>query len=179
MNPYLELLKAAKEWGSRTLFITDAQAEVSFEALLERTQKLAGAMEKAGVSKGDVVAVLLPNCIELVELYLAQGKHMDAEPICQRSLAIREKALGPEHPDVAVSLSNLADLYRDQGKYGEAEPLYQRSLAIREKMLGPEHPDVATVLEKMAELYERMDRPVESAECLRRAETIRDAKLVR
>ena len=56
-----------------------------------------------------------------------------------------EKALGPEHPDVANSLNNLAALYQAQGRYAEAEPLYKRALAISEKALGPEHPDVATV----------------------------------
>ncbi len=45
-------------------------------------------------------------------------------PLYKRSLAIREKALGPEHPHVAVSLNNLAALYRDQGKYTESGPLY-------------------------------------------------------
>jgi hypothetical protein len=38
----------------------------------------------------------------------------------QRSLAIREKALGPDHPDTALSLNNLAELYRNQGRYEEA-----------------------------------------------------------
>ncbi len=80
-------------------------------------------------------------------LYDDQGRYVEAEPLYQRSLAISEKALGPEHPDVATSLNNLAELYRDQGRYGEAEPLYQRSLAISEKALGPEHPDVAQSLE--------------------------------
>ncbi len=47
------------------------------------------------------------------------------EPLYQRSLAIDEKALGPEHPYVATDLNNLAGLYKDQGKYVEAEPLYQ------------------------------------------------------
>ena len=60
----------------------------------------------------------------------------------KRSLAIYEKALGPEHPDVGTSLNNLAALYADQGRYAEAEPLYKRSLAISEKALGPDHPDV-------------------------------------
>ena len=45
------------------------------------------------------------------------GQVRQAEPLYQRALAIREKALGPEHPDTATSLNNLADLYRDQGKY--------------------------------------------------------------
>jgi tetratricopeptide (TPR) repeat protein len=58
-------------------------------------------------------------------------------------MAIREKALGPDHPDVAASLNNLAELYRAQGQYAQAEPLYKRSLAIVEKALGPDHPNVA------------------------------------
>ncbi len=69
------------------------------------------------------------------------------------ALAICEKALGPDHPDVATALNNLAVLYRAQGRYAEAEPLYKRSLAIREKALGPDHPDVAQSLNNLAELY--------------------------
>ena len=46
------------------------------------------------------------------------------------------RGLGPEHPDVAQSLNNLAVLYHTQSKYAEAEPLYERSLAIKEKALG-------------------------------------------
>jgi Tetratricopeptide repeat len=57
-------------------------------------------------------------------------------------LAIREKALGPEHPDVAQTLNNLAELYRAQGRY-MAEPLFERSLRAVEKALGPNHPEVA------------------------------------
>jgi len=47
--------------------------------------------------------------------------------------------LGPEHPDLAVWLNNLANLYSDQGKYVEAELLYRRSLGIFEKVLGKGH----------------------------------------
>jgi tetratricopeptide (TPR) repeat protein len=72
----------------------------------------------------------------------------------EQSLAIAEKALGPEHPDVAASLNNLAALLRAQGSYAEARPLLERSLAIREKALGPEHPDVATALNNLAVLLE-------------------------
>ena len=80
------------------------------------------------------------------ELYKAQGKYAEAAPLYRRSLAISEKALGPEHPDVALSLNNLALLYQTQGNYAEAAPLYRRSLAISEKALGPEHPSLAPTL---------------------------------
>jgi Tetratricopeptide repeat len=33
-------------------------------------------------------------------LYNNQGRSGEAEPLYQRALAIREKAFGPEHPDV-------------------------------------------------------------------------------
>ena len=63
----------------------------------------------------------------------------EAEQLCNRALAIREKALGPEHPDVAQTLNLLALVYWGQGRYGDAVPLFEKALAIREKTLGPEH----------------------------------------
>ncbi len=84
-----------------------------------------------------------------------------------------EKALGPEHPDVATSLNNLAELYRAQGKYTEAEPLYQRSLAITEKALGPEHPHVAATLENYAALLRQTARANEAERMEARAKAIR------
>ena len=85
-------------------------------------------------------------------LYHEQGRYAEAEPLYQESLSIYEKALGPEHPDVALSLNNLAELYRQQGRYSEAELLFQLALAIAENSLGPEHPDVALSLNNMADL---------------------------
>ena len=85
--------------------------------------------------------------------YHNAGRYSEAEPLLKRSLEIREKVLGPEHPDVATSLNNLALLYCDQGRYSEAEPLLKRSIEIKEKVLGPEHPDVATSLNNLALLY--------------------------
>ena len=84
----------------------------------------------------------------LASLHARQGRYADAEPLYRRSLAINEKALGPDHPGVAISLNNLAELYRNQGRYVDAEPLHKRSLAINEKALGPDHPDVAGIAEQ-------------------------------
>ena len=86
------------------------------------------------------------------------GDYRDAEGPFTQALALREQALGPEHPDLAQSLNNLAGLYRAQGQYAEAEPLYQRSLAILERVLRPEHPDVAASLNNLALLYDDQGR---------------------
>ncbi|PWT82250.1 MAG: hypothetical protein C5B58_08550, partial [Acidobacteria bacterium] len=66
---------------------------------------------------------------------------------------IREKALGPDHPDTATALNNLALLYQSLGDYAKAEPLYQRALKIAERALGPDHPDTAQTLNNLALLY--------------------------
>ena len=95
----------------------------------------------------------------------------------KRSLAIREKALGPDHPDVGTSLSNLAVLYQSQGRYADAEPLYKRSLAIREKALGPDHPDVGTSLNNLAGLYQSQGRYAEAEPLFKRSLAIREKAL--
>lgn len=76
---------------------------------------------------------------------LKQRRYAEAIPIAEKVLAIREKALGTEHFEVAESLISLANLHKSLRNYPEAESLYKRALAISEKTLGSEHPDVANV----------------------------------
>jgi Flp pilus assembly protein TadD len=67
----------------------------------------------------------------LGRLYDIQGQYAQAEPLFRRSLAIREKVLGPNHPDVATSLENLALLCRLTRRIAEAEKLEERAAKIR------------------------------------------------
>jgi Flp pilus assembly protein TadD len=67
----------------------------------------------------------------LARLYDIQGQYTQAEPLFRRSLAIREKVLGPNHPDVATSLENLALLCRLTRRIAEAEKLEERAAKIR------------------------------------------------
>ncbi len=69
----------------------------------------------------------------LAELYRAQGNYAEAAPLYQRSLAILEKALGPEHPNVAQSLENYAALLRKTGRADEAAEKEARATTIRAK----------------------------------------------
>jgi tetratricopeptide (TPR) repeat protein len=86
------------------------------------------------------------------------GRYPAAVVFLGDALTIREKALGPDHPDTATSLNNLAALYRVQGQYDAAAPLYSSALAIREKALGPDHPDTAISLNNLAGLYDAQGR---------------------
>jgi tetratricopeptide (TPR) repeat protein len=69
----------------------------------------------------------------LAVLYYDQGRYEQAEPLYQRALSIREKALGPEHPDLATCLVKLTLLLRNVGRAEEAAPLEARAEAIRAK----------------------------------------------
>ena len=98
----------------------------------------------------------------LGQVYKAEGREAEAEPLIKHSLAIREKLLGPGHPDVARSLNNLADLYQRQRRYGDAEPLFKRALAIREATVGAEHPDTAMSVNNLASLYQAEGRTADA-----------------
>jgi CHAT domain-containing protein/tetratricopeptide (TPR) repeat protein len=110
-------------------------------------------------------------------LYYHQGRYADAEPLHRRALAIREKALGHNHPDVATSLNNLALLYKSQARFADAEPLYKEVLGILEKTLGQDHSLIASSLNNLAALYQEQGRYAESELLHQRALAIREKAL--
>ena len=110
--------------------------------------------------------------------FRSRGQYGEAEPLLQQQRAISEKHLGPNHPDTATSLNNLAILYSAQGQYEQAEPLYQRALALREKRLGPDHPDTATSLSNLAAFYQEQSKYEQAEPLNQRALVIREKKLV-
>jgi tetratricopeptide (TPR) repeat protein len=90
-----------------------------------------------------------------IGLYFSQmARYAEARQLSERALAIKEKVLGPEHPDTARSLNNLADVLQARGDLAAARPLHERALAIKEKVLGPEHPDTATSLNNLAHVLQ-------------------------
>ncbi len=80
-----------------------------------------------------IIIKLVVSAVSLAELYRAQGKYTEAEPLYQRALAIVEKALGPEHPQVATVLGNYAALLHKLNRDAEADKMEARAQAIRAK----------------------------------------------
>jgi hypothetical protein len=84
----------------------------------------------------------------------------------KRSLAIGEKALGSEHPDVALALNNLAHLYQAQGRYAEALPLvrsaarmgFQRKSVYLAVLSGAAGKSLLTSADALNEGYEVVQR---------------------
>jgi len=95
-----------------------------------------------------------PECgAKQPELVAAKAKELTA------SLAIDQKAIGPDHPDTATSHHSLAELYANQGKYDLAAPLYERALTIREKALGLDHPDTVRTRTHLSAMREQRGNP--------------------
>jgi tetratricopeptide (TPR) repeat protein len=80
----------------------------------------------------------------------ARGELRQAQPLAKRALAIRQRVLGPGHPDTAESLNNLAMVRWGQGEAADARRLFERALAIQERALGFDHPHTADSLNNLA-----------------------------
>jgi CHAT domain-containing protein/tetratricopeptide (TPR) repeat protein len=88
-----------------------------------------------------------------------------------------EAALGPDHPDVAMSLANLAGLYQDRGAHAKAEPLLIRARAIVERTYGAIHPRVAEILNSLGSLYQAQGAYGEAESLYTRALAVREQLL--
>jgi CHAT domain-containing protein/Flp pilus assembly protein TadD len=110
-------------------------------------------------------------------LYVDEGRFAEAEPLYKQSIAINEKTLGSDHPDLAGPINNLAVLYDGHGRYDDAEPLYRRSLAIKEKAFGLEHPNVAATLINLGLLYSHEGHYADAETVLKRAQVIYEKAL--
>ncbi len=62
------------------------------------------------------------------------GQPGAARPLLERALAIDEASYGPDHPNVAIRLSNLALILGDLGQPETARPLQERAGAINKAM---------------------------------------------
>ena len=69
----------------------------------------------------------------LPALLYATNRLEEAEPLFRRVLGINEKAMGPEHLNVATCLENYASLLREMGRPEEAAPLeaHARAFGLR------------------------------------------------
>ena len=88
----------------------------------------------------------------VMSLYQA-GKSAEAIPLARQMLAMLEKMLGPDHPNVAASLNNLASLYEDQGRYADAEPLSNGHWRSTRRRSGPIIPMSRASLSNLGSLY--------------------------
>lgn len=103
----------------------------------------------------------------------AAGQRDAAIERYRRALALAEAQSGPDHPQVAQVLANLALQYADMGEPDKARGLLERALAIQEKTFGAETNDVAATLQDLAFAAAQAERFDDAVGYMRRAVAIR------
>ncbi len=128
-------------------------------------------LEKQGA---DDLRLAVP--LQALGVYLAQRQRLaEAEPLLRRALAILEKHLGPNHPDVATALINISVVHavKLDEEENPAGPMLARAVAILERT-NREDPQIARALTTMAMLW-TVRRDFDQAEpMLKRALAIRE-----
>ena len=108
---------------------------------------------------------------EVMKLYRS-GDYIQGVKVANRALQVAQQNDGPNHPNVALSLSNLAELYEIQKEYAKAEQLYKRSLEILGKAFGQDDPYLVPTLLNMESLYNNTGRKNEAQKMMERANKI-------
>ncbi len=156
----------------------ESQAEQAFaqgdytkaETLLQKAVQKAQNEKKGEAALGRVLN-------RQAALYLATSQLDKAAPAAQRSLEVREKAVGKDGPEVAETLSTMGAISRQQSDFGKAETSFTRAIKIREKALKEDHICVAQSVNQLAGLYKEIAAYSKAEPLYQRALTIRKAQL--
>jgi len=89
--------------------------------------------------------------VQLATTLARSGAWVKALPHFEHALRLREAAVGPDHPDVALILSNLAPCYAHAGQRDVAMATVKRAFEIREKSYGPNSPFLVATLDNLAD----------------------------
>ncbi len=127
---------------------------------------------KQAVAQEDFHAVWVKMTDDAITLY-QQRRHAEAIALAREALALAKEKFGPEHPDTAESMDNLATYLTAEGQYKEAEELYRRALEIIEKNFGPDSEYTAIFLNYLSDFFRKIGKDEEAVKLQERAQEIR------
>jgi tetratricopeptide (TPR) repeat protein len=162
---------------------TDAAIEMTFVVGHRRKRPAEGRLwaehAAAALSRGTDPAGLreAARLTALAAISVDSAAYAEGKELVLRSLQLRERALGPEHPDVGATLGNLGLAHQHLGEYRDARDLAERQLAIAVGALGAGHPRVADALMRLGRAHINMGAFEEARECMERALSIHEAAL--
>jgi serine/threonine-protein kinase len=100
-----------------------------------------------------------------------------AEPLLNEGLALKQTALGPDHPEVAGILNSLALVYEELGRIDEARATLRKVIAIRRQQPGDEpNENLAVNLNNLANMLNDAGEVEEAEAMYREAIDILEAK---
>ena len=148
----------AEEWGLNVIYAGHYATEtVGVRALAEHLTVYVSSNDRALL-----VSRLVNGERRRGESTLSPDQFEEAVPLLERAVAVWEASLGPDHPQTAIGLNNLALVLAQCDRAAEAQTALERAAAISEKTLGPEHPQFAKVLSNLGG-FQRMAGDLEAS----------------
>jgi serine/threonine protein kinase/tetratricopeptide (TPR) repeat protein len=162
------LAKAREGEASARRSMAEAQAVLAFfrdkvlaaarpegqDGGLGREVKLRDALDRAepaitaGFADQPEVEAVIRDAMGASYYYL--GEPAPAIHQYERVLALRELALGPDHPDTLASTNCLAAAHQAAGRIQEAILMYEKILGPMQRKLGPDHPETLATRNNLA-----------------------------
>lgn len=97
------------------------------------------------------------------------GNLNEAEDYLLGSLVILEEKLSPDHPDVAVVMTNIGNTYFELQRPEDSEKYHLQALQIRKHAFGENDPATAQSIYNLAVLYENQSKYERAADLYRQA----------
>jgi long-chain acyl-CoA synthetase len=115
-------------------FLTSAGKSQSFAAFARRCDRIAGGLKDIGVERGDVAAVMLPNCAEWLEIFFAAARL--GAPIAPIHPAYRH-----DEVDRILADCQAVVLISDPAHRSMAEGLFEDRVSLRRVFITDGGPD--------------------------------------
>ena len=153
IRSFNETTSLAEElWANLTIRFVDLYEKGEYNNALSIAEKTYNiAINNFGLNDVNTADTLL----KLGIINQTLGKLPVAEDHLLGSLVILEEQLSPDHPDVAVTATNLGNIYYDMKRFQDSERYHQMALRIRQNAYGDSNPAVAQSTYNLAVLYER------------------------
>ena len=95
-------------------------------------------------------------------VYETLGLYPQAQKLQEKSLELRRRVLGPQHPDTLAVMKELGGTLRVEGQLTEAEKLLRQTLESGRRVLGPENPETLLCMNELANTLRDQGRLPES-----------------
>ena len=168
--PKDELIMLAKYLQDQGSAYQESGQYATAQHSLERSLQILEETLKSALGTNHLI---VSGLVALADLYVAQGRYFEAEPLYKRALA--SLWLLPSHR--ALVMAHLGILYQRLGDYLKAEKYSLRVLKFYEKAFGTEHSNTATSLNNLAVIYENQGRYEQAEPLYQRALAIKEKVL--
>jgi len=102
---------------------------------------------------------------DLATIHDTFGEHDRAVQLHLEAITIREKTLGPMHPQLGTSYEILGITYKLQGELRKAEAAFKRGMLVHETVHGEIYTSVSSCLEWLVMVYNDLNLPFEADKC--------------